>query len=108
MKWLEIINVQTADDAEKEIQEQVDQLIDQLLTESMNDGMRKLKFYFNCSVKGNLLIHLYWETNRPEKPGSLLGLSIKQNLMRFGLINHSVCEEYGNLKTTTNIKRRVK
>jgi hypothetical protein len=104
MKWLEIINVQTADDAENEIQEQVDKLIDQLSTESMNDGLRKLKFYFNCSVKGNLLIHMYWETNRPEKLGSLLGLSIKQNLLRFGLLNHSVCEEYGNIKTNTNLK----
>ena len=104
MKWLEIINVQTADDAENEIQDQVDKLIDQLSTESMNDGLRKLKFYINSSIKGNMLIHMYWETNKPEKLGSILGLSIKQNLMPFGLLNHSVWEEYGNISTATKFK----
>ncbi len=93
MKWLEIINVQTADDAEKEIQDQVDKLIDQLSTESINDGLRKLKFYFNCSVKGNLLIHMYWETNKPEKLGSLLGLSLASALRKFGLANHNILLE---------------
>jgi len=104
MKWLEIINVQTADDTENEIQDQVDKLLNQLSTESMNDGLRKLKFYINFSVKGNMLIHMYWETDKPEKLGSLLGLSIKQNMMPFGLLNHSGWEEYGNISTATKFK----
>jgi hypothetical protein len=37
-----------------------------------------------------LALHLYWETEQPEKNGSALGLHLSQALKEFGLIDHSI------------------
>ena len=85
MKWLEIIKLRSAGKDSGLLEElllSIDKLSQRELVE--------MKTYHHSALETDLSVHLHWESGRPEKNGSTLGLRLAQALKEFGLTDHSV------------------
>jgi hypothetical protein len=85
MKWLEIIKLRSAG-KDSGLLEELLPSIDKL----SQSGLIEMKTYHHAALETDLSVHLHWESGRPEKNGSALGLRLGQALKEFGLIDHSV------------------
>jgi hypothetical protein len=57
------------------------------------EGLIGLNIYSHLQLKGDLSLHLAWETDAALLQGSPLGLRLSQALKDYGLINHNVWKE---------------
>ena len=85
MKWLEVIKLRSG--------RKDSGLLEELLRsihEFSQSGLLEMKTLRHAVLETDLSVHLYWESEQPEKNGSPLGLHLAQALREFGLIDHSV------------------
>jgi hypothetical protein len=88
MKWLEVIKLRSAGrDSEmlKELLLSINKL--------SQSGLVRMKTYHHATLETDLSVQLLWESERPERNGSDLGLRLAQALKDFGLIDHSIWVE---------------
>ncbi len=87
MKWMEVINLQTA---EKNL-EFIEPMLMKLITEIGGKGdMETIKIYRNVLVENDACIHIHWASKRAEPQGSAAGLCMAHILKEFGMVCHSV------------------
>ena len=88
MKWLEVIKLRSAGKDSRSMEELL------LSIGKFNQaGLVETKTFRHASLDSDLSIHLHWESERPERNGSPLGLRLVRALEEFGLIDHSIWVE---------------
>ena len=87
MKWLEIIELRTADSNRLLLEEQLKKLITEVSKEAKR---RKILVYHRVQINTDFSIHLFHESDNMDSSVSPLGLQIASNLKSYGLVNHSV------------------
>ncbi len=90
MKWLEIIELRSADGNGEKLEPMLNNLINDLDKETKKQGIIA---YSRVMIDNNFSIHLTHDTIKVDSSGSQLGLCIASSLKEFGLVNHSVWVE---------------
>jgi len=86
MKWLEIIKLRVAGDGEG-----VRAVLLQSIAEvNQQKGSVRIRAYRHAGLESDLSLHLHWQSDRSDEPGSTLGLHLVRSLKEFGLIDHSL------------------
>jgi len=85
MKWLEVIKLRSGGKDSGLLEELL-----RSIHEFSQSGLLEMKTLRHAVLETDLSVHLYWESEQPEKNGSALGLRLAQALKEFGLIDHSV------------------
>ena len=98
MRWLETIKVQSATGKEKTTENELSILVREIRKNTDRQGLRAATVSSHASLPGCFALRLFWDTDDPQSRGSLLGLSLTQNLKVFGLVDHSVWIECGKMK----------
>jgi len=86
MKWLEIIELRTGSNKDRELENVFMQLVKEL---RLDPEYPKIKVYHNYTLDCDYSIHLSHHHFLPEEGGSTLGLRIAANLKTFGLVRHN-------------------
>jgi len=110
VRWLEIIELRKADGGEG----MLDELLRSLrgspwgtvprnagsnlsplnaAVEQRSITSNGVKIYRHAALETDLSVHLHWESERPERNGSALGLRLAQAFKEFGLVHHSIWVE---------------
>ena len=87
MKWLEIIELRSANCNRKALESQVQKLINEVDAESQE---KTIKAYSRAGIDTDFSIHLNHYSRNAERSGSTLGLRLALLLKEYGLVNHSV------------------
>ena len=85
MKWLEVIKLRLAGKESgflKEILLSVGRI--------HQCGLLETRIYHHAALESDLSIHLYWDTQGPDRNGSGHGLHLAWELKEFGLIDHTL------------------
>jgi len=90
MKWIEIIKLRSAGKAPEPLKGFLSGL-----TKDGQPGLTEIRLYRHAAWGTDLALHLYWESEKPKKGGSSLGIRLSQTLAEFGLVDHSVWIEAG-------------
>jgi hypothetical protein len=90
MKWLEIIELRSADGSRKELEPMLNNLINEAAKEAKN---QVTVIYKHVLIDNDFSIHLTHDTMKVDRGGSQLGLSIASSLKEYGLVNHSIWVE---------------
>jgi hypothetical protein len=98
MRWLETIKVQSATGKERITENELSILVREIRKNSAPPGLQEAAVSSHASLPGCFALRLFWDIDRPQSRGSLLGISLAQNLKVFGLVNHSVWIEWSNMK----------
>lgn len=93
MKWLEIIELRSADSNRAVLESQLQNLINKVNKESKH---KSIKVYSHTTVETDFSIHLLHDSKEADIGGSPLGLHLASALKKFGLVNHSVWVERPN------------
>ncbi|MGD8837377.1 MAG: hypothetical protein PVI54_10855 [Desulfobacteraceae bacterium] len=91
MKWMEFIKIQTAS---PDIAAKIPTLIEQY---KACQGLLEIKVFRHASVDDCSLC-LCWDTDSPEPWGSSVGFMLCDTLKQYGLVDHTVWIENGNLE----------
>ncbi len=83
MKWMEFIKVQTA---QANVAAKLLQIIKGC---SQCQGLMEARVFRHASVD-DCSVFLLWNTERPEQPGSSVGLHLCKTMKQYGLVDHSV------------------
>lgn len=94
MKWLEIIELRSVDLDKEAVEVQLEKLLNEFANRMEGKG---IKSYRRVTVDSDYSIHLFHETEQIEIYGSELGLCLFSALREFGMINHSIWQETGNI-----------
>lgn len=86
MKWLEIIELRTANSEEQELQSIFKQLVQEL---QKDPEYPKISVFHNYAIDCDFSIHLAHHRLDPDKVGSALGIRIASILKTFGLVSHN-------------------
>lgn len=93
MKWLEIIELRTADSNRELLESRLRELLNEV---DMETKQQTIKAYSHTLICTDFSIHLFHESKTVEHFGSGLGLRLASALREFGLVNHSIwLEMYG-------------
>lgn len=95
MRWMETIKVQSATGKEHAAEHELTVLAHEIQKNPDRQGLREAAVSSHASVPGCFALRLFWDTDDPQSRGSLLGMSLAQNLKAFGLVDHSVWIEAG-------------
>ena len=87
MKWLEIIELRSADNNRELMKSQLESLINEVNQVAKH---QKIKVYNHISVETDLRIHLIHDSEKAKVSVSPLGLDLASALKEHGLVNHSV------------------
>ena len=87
MKWLEVIDLRTANSNRELLESQLQKLINEVDRETKKQA---IKSYCRVMIDTDFSIHLFHDSKKVENSGSRLGLRIASALKDFGLVNHSV------------------
>ena len=87
MKWLEIIELRTANRITKELKRSFDELISGVKQEQDSP---KISVFSSFSVDGDFSVHLTHNLEEPNAGGSVLGIRIADALRAFGMVNHQI------------------
>jgi len=85
MKWIEIIKLRSAGKAPESLKGFLSDL-----TRNGQPGLTEMRLYRHAAWGTDLALHLYWESEKPQKDGSSLGIRLSQTLAEFGLVDQSV------------------
>ena len=87
MKWLEIIELRSADSNRELMKSQLQSLINEVNQEARQ---QKIIVYSHVTVETDLRIHLIHDSEKVKASGTPLGLDLTSALKEHGLVNHSV------------------
>jgi len=90
MKWLEMIELRSAECHQELLESQLQQLMHDVNKET---DAQSIKAYHRVMIDTDVSIHLVHESTHAERNGSPLGLRLAPSLREFGLVNHSVWVE---------------
>jgi len=96
MKWIEIIELQSAESNCNVLRSQLQKLSVEMVKET---GKRSLEVFSSVKIDSDFSIHLVHHSNEVEYCGSPLGLRLASALKEFGLVNHSIWVEINNKKS---------
>jgi hypothetical protein len=85
MEWLEIIKIRShasSIDARE--------LIGQVMEDYKSKKLKEVKIYNHAGVSNDLMVTLVWGNAKPDQWGSDLAQNLSQQLMRHGLVDHTV------------------
>jgi len=85
MKWIEIIRLRSAENASEPLKAFLP-----AMGKNGQPGLLEARIYRHASWETDWSLHLLWESGKPEKNGSTLGLRLSRALEEFGLVDHSV------------------
>lgn len=92
MKWIEEIKLRAAANKEEEA---FFRLMDLAADVRETKGVVEVRIYGHITIFGDLVLRLMWDTDYPESQGSRVGISLKEILKSYGLIELSVWIEKG-------------
>ncbi len=87
MKWIEIIELRSADNNRELMKSQLESLINEVNQEARQ---QKIQVYRHITVETDLRIHLIHDSKKAKARRSPLGLDLASALKEHGLVNHSV------------------
>ncbi len=87
MRWIEIITLRSAGDAEKEM---IAELLKQVEGAGEQGHPREVRIYRHASVETDLSIHISWEADGAAEPHSTLGDLLVSATRDFGMVSHSI------------------
>ena len=87
MKWIEIIEIRSADSNKELLKSQLQKLITEM--DKKTKG-QEIKSYSRVLIDTDFSIHLFHDSKKVENSGSPLGLRLTSALKAFGLVNHSI------------------
>lgn len=90
MKWVEVIELRTAEINPAFVAQTVTNLIREF---GEVGGMEAIKLYRDALLENDASIHLHWKSERVERQGSATGLCMVHLLKKFGLVSHCVWVE---------------
>ena len=90
MKWLEIIELRSAESNRELLESQLQKLINEVDKETKK---HTIKAYSRVMLDTDFSILLFHDSIEVEKNGSQLGLHLSSALKVFGLVNHSIWNE---------------
>jgi hypothetical protein len=96
MRWMETIKVQSATGKEHTAEHELTVLAREIQENPDPQGLWEAAVWSHATVPGCFALRLFWDTHDPQPRGSLLGMSLAQNLKAFGLVDHSVWIEKEN------------
>jgi len=85
MKWIEIIRLRSAENASEPLKAFLP-----TMGRNGRPGLLEARIYRHALWETDWSLHLLWESEKPEKSGSTLGLRLSQALKEFGLVDHSI------------------
>jgi hypothetical protein len=85
MKWIEIIRLRSAENASEQLKAFLT-----TIGKNGQPGLLEARIYRHLLWETDWSLHLRWESDGPEKNGSVLGLRLSQALEEFGLVDHSI------------------
>ena len=97
MRWMETIKVQSATGKEHTTEHELTVLAREVQKNPDLQGLREAAVSSHATVPGCFALRLFWDTDDPQPRGSTLGMSLAQSLKAFGLVDHSVWIEAGNI-----------
>ncbi len=87
MKWLEIIELRSADGNREQLEQMLNNLINDLAWETKK---QTTVVYKHVIIDTDFSIHMTHDTMKVDSRGSQLGLRIMTILKEYGLVNHSI------------------
>ena len=90
MKWIELIQLRSADRNRKMLESKMQRLIDEVARE--NKG-QLIMAYSRVLIDTDFCIHILHDSKKVETGGSRLGLHLVAALKEFGLVNYSIWTE---------------
>jgi hypothetical protein len=90
MRWMETIKVQSATGKEHTAEHELMVLAHDVQMNPERQGLRDAAVSSHATVPGCFALRLFWDTDDPQPRGSILGMSLAQNLKALGLVDHSV------------------
>jgi hypothetical protein len=84
MKWIEIIKLRSAGKAPEPMKAFLSTNV-----KNGQPGLTEIRLYRHAAWGTDLALHLYWESETPQKDGSSLGIRLSQTLADFGLVDQS-------------------
>jgi len=87
MKWMEVIELRTAEKNPAFVEQTLTTLIVEL---GEAGNMEDIKIYRDALLENDACIHVHWASGRAEPQGSTAGLCMVHILKEFGLVSHSV------------------
>ncbi len=85
VKWLEVIKLRSAGNLEKLLE-----VLRATARSAQSPGLIEMKTYRHTALETDLMVHLFWESDRPGQKGSPLGHQLSRVMREFGLIDHSL------------------
>ena len=95
MKFLEVIELRSADFHRTDLEPVVHRLIKDV---SEKAGEHNITAYCHMTIDTDFRIHLVHESMEAQSQGSPLGLQLAVTLKEYGLVNHSLWAEAGTGK----------
>lgn len=86
MKWLETIELRTANIKDLELQNVFNQLVHEL---KLDAEYPSISVYKNYAINCDFSIHLVHQHLQPDEEGSSVGIRIASILKTFGLVSHN-------------------
>ena len=87
MKWLEIIELRSAEGN----RENLEPMLNKLINEAAKEGIKQaVVIYKHVMLDNDFRIHLIHDRMKVDSGGSKLGLCIASSLKEYGLVNHSI------------------
>ncbi|MBP1739065.1 MAG: hypothetical protein H6Q48_1358 [Deltaproteobacteria bacterium] len=94
MKWIEIIKLRSAGEVPESLKGYFSGL-----AENGQPGLTETRLYRHTTWETDWSLHLHWESEKPQKDGSSLGIRLSQTLAEFGLVDHSIwVEQFESIK----------
>jgi hypothetical protein len=85
VKWLEVIKLRAAGKNPGSLEELL-----RSMSQIKQRGLVEMQTYRHAALENDLSVHLLWESEHPEKNGSIPGLRLADAFKEFGLIDHSI------------------
>ena len=90
MKWIELIQLRSADSNRKLLESKLQGLIDEVYRKRKR---KVIMAYSRVWIDTDFCIHILHDSKKVETGGSRLGLQLVAALKEFGLVNYSIWRE---------------
>ena len=87
MVWMEMIRLRTTESQSDVALSLLHHSVSRAVEEP---GLVQVHLYNSASFRNDLALSLIWNTHVPRQQGSRMGLSIRDTLDRFGLVEYSI------------------
>lgn len=85
MKWIENITVYSTENINRK---KIIEFISQFTHAESYESPKKITIYRHSKLENELVILIYWESEKSNIYKSTLGLRIAEAMAKFGIINH--------------------